>query len=160
MDKLAFQKITVRQNSKRGTVFLAINRFDFDVQQYVKKFNEEHKGKVNMLDFSQYTTKFNDFKNNPISKKDMEVIREFQKRKIDQRLHNLKTTRYGSNLCFIQSKIRIWGLRKVLSSILKMLMMTSLRLRNRFRSNSKDSPKEPTSDLSSIRNCSTLTINL
>ena len=50
-----------------------------------------------MLDFSQYTTKFNDFKNNPISKKDMEVIREFQKRKIDQRLHNLKTSRYGSN---------------------------------------------------------------
>lgn len=48
-----------------------------------------------MLDFSNYTTKFNDFKDNPISKKDMEVIREFQKRKIDQRLHKLKTERYG-----------------------------------------------------------------
>lgn len=80
---------------------MVVYRFDFDVQQYVKKFNEEHKGKVNMLDFSQYTTKFNDFKNNPISKKDMEVIREFQKRKIDQRLHNLKTSRYGSNTWFI-----------------------------------------------------------
>ena len=49
-----------------------------------------------MLDFSKYTTEFNDFKHNPISKKDMEVIREFQKRKIDQRVHKLKTERYGS----------------------------------------------------------------
>jgi len=44
-----------------------------------------------LLDFSNYATKFNDFKDSPISKKDMEVIREFQKRKIDQRLHKLKS---------------------------------------------------------------------
>lgn len=71
-------------------------RFDEDVKEYIKKFNQEHKGRINLLDFSNYTTKFNDFKENPISKKDMEVIREFQKRKIDQRLHKLRTERYGS----------------------------------------------------------------
>lgn len=59
------------------------------MKQYIQKFNTEHKGKINLLDFSNYTTKFNDFKNNPISKKDMEIIQEFQKRKIDQRLHKL-----------------------------------------------------------------------
>jgi hypothetical protein len=68
---------------------------DFDLKQYINKFNEEHKGRINLLDFSNYATQFNDFKDNPISKKDMEVIREFQKRKIDQRLHNLAAARQG-----------------------------------------------------------------
>lgn len=61
------------------------------MKEYIKKFNDEHKGKINLLDFSNYTTKFNDFKENPISKKDMEIIREFQKRKIDQRLHKYRS---------------------------------------------------------------------
>ena len=65
------------------------------MKEYIKKFNQEHQGKINLLDFSNYTTKFNDFKENPISQKDMEIIKEFQKRKIDQRLHKLKTQRYG-----------------------------------------------------------------
>lgn len=67
------------------------------MKDFIKKFNVEHKGRINLLDFSQYTTKFNDFKNNPISKKDMEIIREFQKRKIDQRLHNLEKDREERN---------------------------------------------------------------
>ena len=74
------------------------------MNEYIKKFNQEHKGmswsyyigKINLLDFSNYTTKFNDFKENPISKKDMEVIREFQKRKIDQKLHKLNQDRESS----------------------------------------------------------------
>ena len=46
------------------------------------------------MDFSNYTTKFNDFKDNPISKKDMQTIREFQKRKIDQKLYYLQKDRH------------------------------------------------------------------
>ena len=38
---------------------MRLYRFDDDIKKYVKKFNQEHKGKVNLLDFSQYTTKFN-----------------------------------------------------------------------------------------------------
>ncbi len=91
------QKITNRQNNSLIEVTPTIDRYDFDVKEYIKKFNQEHQGKINLLDFSNYTTKFNDFKENPISQKDMEIIKEFQKRKIDQRLHKLKTQRYGSN---------------------------------------------------------------
>lgn len=66
------------------------------MQAYIKKFNSEHQGRINLLDFSNYATKFSDFKENAISRKDMEVIREFQKRKIDQKLHNLqKEQEYG-----------------------------------------------------------------
>ena len=79
---------------------------DFDLQQYIGKFNQEHKGRVNLLDFSNYATKFNDFKDNPISKKDMEVIREFQKRKIDQRLHRLATAHNGSTPSLTQSSAK------------------------------------------------------
>ena len=64
------------------------------MKAYIDKFNQEHKGKINLLDFSNYSTKFNDFKDNPISKKDMEIIREFQKRKIDQKLHYLNKERF------------------------------------------------------------------
>jgi hypothetical protein len=62
-----------------------------------------------LLDFSNYTTKFNDFKDNPISKKDMEVIREFQKRKIDQKLHKLKSERYGSINMFNEEPVEDIG---------------------------------------------------
>jgi ribosomal protein S5 len=65
------------------------------VKAYINRFNSEHKGKINLLDFSNYSTKFNDFKENAISRKDMEVVREFQKRKIDQRLHTLNRQRFS-----------------------------------------------------------------
>jgi hypothetical protein len=45
------------------------------VKAYINRFNEEHKGRINLLDFSNYSTKFNDFKDGAISKKDMDVIR-------------------------------------------------------------------------------------
>lgn len=91
MGGFEFQEGTDRKDSEGGQVALRLCRFDLDVKEYIKKFNQEHKGRINLLDFSNYTTKFNDFKENPISKKDMEIIREFQKRKIDQRLHQLRT---------------------------------------------------------------------
>jgi hypothetical protein len=65
------------------------------MKAYINRFNSEHKGKINLLDFSNYSTKFNDFKENAISRKDMEVVREFQKRKIDQRLHTLNRQRFS-----------------------------------------------------------------
>jgi hypothetical protein len=64
------------------------------VKAYIDRFNADHKGRINLLDFSNYSTKFNDFKEGAISRKDMDVIREFQKRKIDQRLHSLKNQRF------------------------------------------------------------------
>lgn len=100
MDCFTVKKIAIRQDRQRGKVVVGGCRFDFDVNEYIKKFNQEHKGRINLLDFSNYTTKFNDFKENPISKKDMEVIREFQKRKIDERLHRYRTETYGSTYHF------------------------------------------------------------
>ena len=92
----AVQERTHLKNGKIGKVKIAQCSHDFDVKKYIERFNQEHKGKINLLDFSNYSTKFNDFKENPISKKDMEVIREFQKRKIDQRLHYLQKERFQS----------------------------------------------------------------
>jgi small subunit ribosomal protein S5 len=63
------------------------------VRSYIDRFNADHKGRINLLDFSNYSTKFNDFKEGAISRQDMDVIREFQKRKIDQRLHTLHRQR-------------------------------------------------------------------
>lgn len=81
----------------RGEVVVGVVSSDFDVKAYIERFNSEHKGKINLLDFSNYSTKFNDFKDNPISQQDMETIREFQKRKIDQKLHYLNKGRFKSN---------------------------------------------------------------
>lgn len=53
-------------------------------------FNRKHKGQVSLLDFSNYATSFGELKNGPIKKSDLDVIQEFQKRKIDQRVHNLR----------------------------------------------------------------------
>lgn len=43
-----------------------------------------------MLDFSNYTSEFGDLKDIPLKKQDMEMIQEFQKRKIDMRMRILK----------------------------------------------------------------------
>ena len=71
MDPPAFKKITHLKNAKISKVPPSPLRFDMDIKEYIKKFNNEHKGKVNLLDFSQYTTQYNEFKNKPISKKDI-----------------------------------------------------------------------------------------
>jgi hypothetical protein len=89
VDGRPVQERAHRTHRPRGQVLLPRSSYDFDVKAYIDKFNGEHKGKINLLDFSNYSTKFNDFKEGAISRKDMEVIREFQKRKIDQRLHTL-----------------------------------------------------------------------
>jgi hypothetical protein len=96
MDSWPIQKITSWQNQPRSQVITLWNSYDFDVQDYIKKFNVEHEGRINLLDFSNYATKFNDFKENAVSKKDMEIIKEFQKRKIDQRLHQLEKEPYSN----------------------------------------------------------------
>ena len=121
MDNLNLEKITVRSYHTRVEVIHEIiNRYDLDVQAFIKKFNQEHQGKINLLDFSNYTTKFKDFKENPITKKDMEVIREFQKRKIDQRIHKLRTQNYGSCYFLTQNNNKMMGPSKIPSNTPKM----------------------------------------
>ena len=71
MDPPTLKKITNLKNAKISKVPPSSHRFDMDIKEYIKKFNNEHKGKVNLLDFSQYTTQYNEFKNKPISKKDI-----------------------------------------------------------------------------------------
>jgi hypothetical protein len=95
MDSQPIQEVTRRQDPPRRQVPTPPYSHDFDVQNYIKKFNAENDGTINLLDFSNYATKFNDFKENAISKKDMEIIQEFQKRKIDQRLHQLEKVPYS-----------------------------------------------------------------
>lgn len=90
----SIKKIVNLKNSTYIKVIYIINSYDFDVKDYISKFNQEHQGRINLLDFSNYSTKFNDFKENPISKKDMDIIREFQKRKIDERVHYLNKNRF------------------------------------------------------------------
>jgi hypothetical protein len=45
---------------------------------------------VSLLDFSNYATTFGELKNSPIKQSDMDVLREFQKRKIDQQVNNYR----------------------------------------------------------------------
>ena len=76
MDFLDIKKVIVRSYHAGIQVFwLIMCRYDMDVKKFIKKFNQEHQGKINLLDFSNYVTRFKDFKENPITKKDMEVIR-------------------------------------------------------------------------------------
>lgn len=41
---------------------------------------------MTLLDFSNYTTKFGELKNTPLKKEDIDMIKEFQKRKVDQKI--------------------------------------------------------------------------
>ena len=45
---------------------------------------------MTLLDFSNYTTKFGELKNTPLRKEDIDMIKEFQKRKIDQKIYNMQ----------------------------------------------------------------------
>ena len=60
------------------------------VAGFIAKFNQKHSGKVSLLDFSNYATTFGELKNSPIKQSDMDVLREFQKRKIDQQVNNYR----------------------------------------------------------------------
>jgi hypothetical protein len=127
------------------------------VKEYIKKFNSENKGKINLLDFSNYTTKFNNFKDNPISKKDMEVIREFQKRKIDQRVHQLKTQRYGSTHRATQSRRKTREQSSAPWSTTRTPRTTSLPRTMRSKSTSRTSQTGPRSKCPNSRAGSTST---
>ena len=43
-----------------------------------------------MLDFSKYTTEFGDLKNEPLKREDVDLLKEFQKRKVDQKIAEIK----------------------------------------------------------------------
>lgn len=43
-----------------------------------------------MLDFTKYISEYGDLVNTPLRKEDLEVMKEFQKRKIDERIAELK----------------------------------------------------------------------
>jgi hypothetical protein len=42
------------------------------------------------MDFSSYTTEFGELKDKPIRKEDIELVKEFQKRKIDQKVTEMR----------------------------------------------------------------------
>ena len=65
------------------TVFL-IGRYDQELKDFIDRFNEQHKGQVTMLDFSNYTTSFGEMKDESLRKADLEQLQEFQKRKAEK----------------------------------------------------------------------------
>lgn len=72
------------------------NRYDSQFKNFISDFNKKHKGQVSLLDFSNYATTFGELKDGPIKKSDLDIIQEFQKRKIDQRIHNLRIEKLKS----------------------------------------------------------------
>lgn len=75
---------------KQGKQSINNLRYDKQMNDFISDFNQKHRGRVNLLDFSNYATSFGEMKDGPIRKSDLDVIQEFQKRKVDQRIHFLR----------------------------------------------------------------------
>jgi hypothetical protein len=73
-----------------GIPFNLSKRYDKQFKDFISDFNHKHKGQVSLLDFSNYATSFGELRDGQIKKSDLDILQEFQKRKIDQRIHNLR----------------------------------------------------------------------
>lgn len=71
--------------------------YDQDLKNFIKEFNIKNKKQFTLLDFSQYSTEFGDLKNEPLKKEDVELLKEFQKRKVDQRIAEIQKKYVAQN---------------------------------------------------------------
>ena len=65
--------------------------YDKELKDFIDKFNTKHKDRVTLLDVSRYSTEFGDLKNQPLKKEDVELLKEFQKRKIDKKIAQMQS---------------------------------------------------------------------
>lgn len=64
--------------------------YDKELKDFISNFNLKHKNQITLLDFSKYTTEFGDLKNEPLRREDVDLLKEFQKRKVDQKIAEIK----------------------------------------------------------------------